>query len=109
MGTTVESIVFEGDFADMVKASRGVGEKCSVKSRFVKRSDSIPNLDLGFTVAKQNSIHLKEKSLIGKFTGHWPNPKTVQEWVSKNWVVSNLFFVLLWEWILCVFIWKYRR
>jgi hypothetical protein len=38
---------------------------------------------------KQSSIILKEKNLIDKFTSLWPNPKTIQEWVSKNWVVSN--------------------
>jgi hypothetical protein len=74
-------VVFEGAFANLVKASHQVGEKCCVKSRFVKKSNSIPNLDMGFSVEKQNAIHLNEKSLIGKFTSHWPNPKTIQEWV----------------------------
>jgi hypothetical protein len=52
MGIATKSIAIEGAFVDMVKASRGAGEKCCVKSHFVKRSDSIPNLDLGFTVAE---------------------------------------------------------
>jgi hypothetical protein len=62
MGTIIESVVIEGAFVDMVKASCGEGEKCCMKSHFVKRLVLIPNLDLGFIVAKQNAINLTEKS-----------------------------------------------
>jgi hypothetical protein len=36
-------------------------------------------------VAKQNSIILTERGLVGKFLGLWPSPRVVLEWISKNW------------------------
>jgi hypothetical protein len=54
--------------------------------RCAKRVDSIPSLDLlGNSMAKHNSIILKEHGLVDKFLGLWPSPRVVLDWISKNW------------------------
>lgn len=60
--------------------SPSVGER-----RFAKRVDFIPNLDLEHSMANQHSIILLERDLVGKFLVLWPSPRTVVEWISKNW------------------------
>jgi hypothetical protein len=51
---------------------------------FSKRVYSIPSLNLGHYVVKQNSIILMEGGWVGKFLGLWPNPIIVLEWISNN-------------------------
>jgi hypothetical protein len=76
--------------------------------RFAKRTDSIPTLDLGNSVEKQNSIILMERGLVGNFLGTWPNPKIVLKWVSKNLneQVPSIFFVIKVFLFLFLKVWK---
>ena len=30
-------------------------------------------------------LNLAERGLIGQFTGLWPSPKAVDDWVKQNW------------------------
>lgn len=80
-------------------------------SRFAKGTDSIPSLDLGHSVAKQNSTILMERGLVGMVLGLCPSPKIVLEWVSKNWSeqVLSTFYFLLWYGFFCFHFWNYWR
>ena len=51
-------------------------------SKFVKKMDEIPSLELSPTDPRQKALILSEKSLIGKFTGLWPSPKAVELWIA---------------------------
>ena len=47
-------------------------------SKFVKKMDEIPSLELSPSDPCQKALTLSEKALIGKFTGLWPSPKAVE-------------------------------
>ena len=47
-------------------------------SKFMKKMDEIPSLELSPLDPCQKVLLLSEKSLIDKFTGLWPGPKTVE-------------------------------
>lgn len=34
----------------------------------------------------RTALNLAEGGLIGQFTGLWPSPKAVEEWVKQNWI-----------------------
>ena len=54
-------------------------------SKFVKKLDSLQEVVLPPTLPRMAALSLAEWGLIGKFTGLWPSPKTVQRWIEKNW------------------------
>ena len=47
-------------------------------SKFVKKMDEIPSLELSPLDPCQKDLILSEQALIGKFTGLWPSPKAVE-------------------------------
>ena len=58
-------------------------------SKFVKKMDEIPSLELSPSDPCQKALLLSEQALIGKFTGLWPSPKVVELWIVEHW---NLYF-----------------
>ena len=54
-------------------------------SKFVKKMDEIPSLELSPTDPCQKALILSKQALIGKFTGLWPNPKAVELWIAEHW------------------------
>ena len=36
--------------------------------------------------SRMKALALSEKGLIGQFIGIWPFPKTMEYWISKNWM-----------------------
>jgi len=54
-------------------------------TKFVKKLDVLQEVQLPPTIPRMATISLAEKGLIGKFTGLWPSPRTVQRWVERNW------------------------
>ena len=54
-------------------------------SKFVKKMDEIPSLELSPTDPCHKALILLEKALIDKFTGLWPNPKAMEHWIAKHW------------------------
>jgi hypothetical protein len=65
--------------------SAGPKSKPSLSSKFVKKMEEIPSLELSPEQPCSLALLLAEKSLIGKFTGLWPSPKTVEAWMDDRW------------------------
>lgn len=57
----------------------------SPPSKFVRKLDEIPSLELSPADPCRKVLLLSEKALIGKFTGMWPSPKVVEHWISEHW------------------------
>jgi hypothetical protein len=66
---------------------RSAGPKStpSLSSKFVKKMEKIPSLELSPEGPCSLSLLLAEKALIEKFTGLWPSPKTVEAWIDDCW------------------------
>jgi hypothetical protein len=65
--------------------SAGPKSKPSLSSKFVKKMEEIPSLELSPEEPCNLALLLAEKALIGKFTGLWPSPKTVEAWMDDRW------------------------
>jgi hypothetical protein len=65
--------------------SAGPKSKPSLSSKFVKKMEEIPSLELSPEEPCNLALFLAEKALIGKFTGLWPSPKTVEAWIDERW------------------------
>jgi hypothetical protein len=52
---------------------------------FVKKLDSIPEIELPLDHPMQVAISLSNRGLVGKFMGLWPSSKTTDNWIQKNW------------------------
>ena len=55
--------------------SAGPKFKPSLSSKFVKKMEEIPSLELSPEEPCNIALQLAENALIGKFTGLWPSPK----------------------------------
>jgi hypothetical protein len=62
----------------------GTKSKPSLSSKFVKKMEEIPSLELSPEGPCNLALLLAEKALIGKFTGLWPSPKTVEAWIDER-------------------------
>jgi hypothetical protein len=71
-------------FKVLVRAA-GPKSKPSLSSKFVKKMEEIPSLELSPEEPCNLALLLAEKALIGKFTGLWPSPKTVEAWMDDRW------------------------
>ena len=71
-------------FRELVR-SAGPKSKISLLSKFVKNREEIPSLELSPEGPCNLALLLAEKALIGKFTGLWPSPKTVEAWMDDRW------------------------
>jgi hypothetical protein len=65
--------------------SAGPKSKPSLSSKFVKKMEEIPSLELSPEDPCKLALLLAENALIGKFTGLWPSPKTVEAWMDDRW------------------------
>jgi hypothetical protein len=65
--------------------SAGPKSKPSLPSKFVKKMEEIPSLELDPEGPCKLALLLTENALIGKFTGLWPSPKTVEAWMDDRW------------------------
>jgi len=54
------------------------------QQKFVKKLDNIHTVSLPVEDACRTALNLAERGLIGHFTGLWPSPKAVDEWVNRN-------------------------
>ena len=63
----------------------GPKAKPSLSSKFVKKMEEIPSLELSPEEPCDLALLLAEKGLIGKFTGLWPSPKSVEAWMEDRW------------------------
>jgi hypothetical protein len=84
--------------------SAGPKPKPSLSSKFVKKMEEIPSLELSPEDPCKLALLLAENALIEKFTGLWPSPKTVEAWTDDRWktliqgevslcAVGRVFFV----------------
>ena len=55
------------------------------QQKFIKKMDCIPIVELPIAETCRSAVNLADKGLIGKFTGLWPSPKSVEAWVHRNW------------------------
>jgi len=65
--------------------STGAKAKPSTPSKFVRKMEEIPILELSPQDPCDLALELSEKALIGKFTGLWPSPKAVTIWMNECW------------------------
>jgi hypothetical protein len=65
--------------------SAGPKSKPSLPSKFIKKLEEIPSLELSPEEPCKLALQLADKALIGKFTGLWPSPKTVEAWTNERW------------------------
>ena len=56
------------------------------QQKFVKKLANIPTMSLPMEETCRSSLNLAERGLISQFTGLWPSPKAVEEWVKRNWI-----------------------
>jgi hypothetical protein len=84
----VPSAEMEKDFVEAFKSlarSAGPKPKPSLSSKFVKKMEEIPSLELDPEEPCKLALLLAENALIGKFTGLWPSPKAVEAWMDERW------------------------
>jgi hypothetical protein len=100
-------VVMEEDPLEAFKALvrlAGPKSKPSFSSKFVKKREEIPSLELSLEDPCNLALLLAENSLIKKFTGLWPRPKMVEAWMDDCWksliqgkvstcAVGRVFFV----------------
>ena len=65
--------------------SAGPKAKPSFSSKFVKKMEEIPSLELSPEEPCTLALLLVDKALIEKFTGLWPSPKAVEAWMEERW------------------------
>ena len=63
----------------------GPKAKPSLSTKFVKKMEEIPSLELSSEEPCNLALLLAENALIGKFTGLWPSPKSVEAWMEDHW------------------------
>jgi len=63
----------------------GAKAKPPSSSKFVRKLEELPSLELSPEEPCELALLLSEKGLIGKFTGLWPSPKTVTTWMNDCW------------------------
>jgi hypothetical protein len=63
--------------------STGPKSQALLPSKFVKRMKEFPSLELSPEEPCNLALFLAEKALIGKFTGLWPSPKTMEAWIEE--------------------------
>jgi hypothetical protein len=71
-------------FKELVR-SAGAKSNLSPPSKFIKKLEEIPSVELSPEDPCNCALFLAEKTLIGKFTGLWPSPKTVEAWIEERW------------------------
>jgi hypothetical protein len=71
-------------FKELVRAARPQS-KLSISSKFFKKMEEIPSVELSPEEPCKLALLLAENALIGKFTGLWPSPKTVEAWMGERW------------------------
>jgi hypothetical protein len=84
----VPSAEMEKDSLEAFKSlvrSAGPKSKPSLSSKFVKKMEEIPSLELDPEEPCKLALLLAENALIGKFTGLWPSPKAVEAWMDERW------------------------
>lgn len=75
-------------------------------TKFVKRMEEIPSLELSPAEPCWKALILSERALIGKFIGLWPSPKAVELWIAEHcnpilhgqvslFVAGRVFYVFL--------------
>ena len=71
-------------FKELVRAARPQC-KLSISSKFFKKMEEIPSVELSPEEPCKLALLLAENALIGKFTGLWPSPKMVEAWMDERW------------------------
>eukprot|EP00253_Pinus_taeda_P028376 PITA_28376 len=95
------------DFQKMVAAC-GKWPPSPQQQKFVKKKDCIPTVALPVEETCRSALNLVDRGLIGQFTGLWPSPKSVEDWIKRNgsWLikegiksyfVGKAFFVFVFE------------
>jgi hypothetical protein len=69
----------------MLVCLAGPKSKPSPSSKFIKKIEEIPSLELSPEEPCKLALLLAETTLIGKFTGLWPSPKMVEAWMDDRW------------------------
>jgi hypothetical protein len=57
----------------------------SAPPSFVKRLETIPEIDLPPDQPMRVAVSLAERGLVGQFMGLWPSTKTTDNWIQRNW------------------------
>jgi len=70
-------------FASLYSEATDTRTRPSV-SKFIKKLDEIPEVNLPPSLPRKSAITLAERGLVGQFTGLWPSPRSVQKWVERN-------------------------
>ena len=53
--------------------------------KFIKKLDSILEIDLPCEIPIKVALALSERGLVGQFMGLWPSTKTTDDWIQRNW------------------------
>jgi hypothetical protein len=60
------------------------------QSKFVKKLDEIPKVDILPSTSRKKALDLADKGLIGQFTGIWPSPKWLFGWKQTGNLLSEV-------------------
>jgi hypothetical protein len=52
---------------------------------FIKKLDSIPEIELPPDHPMRVAISLSDRGLVGKFMGLWPSTRSTDNWIQRNW------------------------
>ena len=53
--------------------------------KFIKKVDAVPEITLPEEPSIKIALALAIIGLVGQFMGLWPSPKTMDDWIQRNW------------------------
>ena len=78
------------DFRSLISGKSKTDQALSIP-KFVNKIDEVPIIDLPPQHPMHVVVSLADRALVGQFTRLWPSPKTMDNWIQKNWrpLISN--------------------
>ena len=75
----------EADAFRKLIADNSLKPSSATVPNFVKKLDEILVIDLPPQHPMHIVVSLADRALVGQFTGLWPSPNTIDNWIQKNW------------------------
>ena len=72
-------------FQALVSSSHVFPMALPLASTFVERA-VVPKVQIMSTASQMKALALRRQGLIGQFSGIWPSSKSMEIWISKNWM-----------------------
>jgi hypothetical protein len=73
------------DAFNLLLRPSGSKPKVPAVANFIKKLESIPEIDLPGEIPIKVALALADRGLVGQFMGLWPSTKTTDDWIQRNW------------------------